>query len=96
MQIDHAKFERALRGNLVKTAIAYGDAVGLKLSTLGKYCIGDSRFFDRLASKKPSGFNISTYAAAMRWFDERWPETAARPDLWDPAAPTEEPPRRKK
>ena len=96
MNIDHHKFERQLRGNLLKMARAFVAAKDWKLSTLGRASIGDSRFFDKLAGAKPSGFNISTYGAVMDWFDREWPDGAEKPALWDPEAPIEVAPRRKK
>jgi hypothetical protein len=96
MATDHMKFERLLRANLLAMANAFASAKDWKLSTVGRASIGDSRFFDKLAAPKPSGFNISTYGAAMAWFDEEWPEGADKPALWDPLVPAEAAPRRKK
>ena len=69
--------ESELRAHLLTTGQAYAGAAGLELSTVGKNCAADGRFFDRL--REGAGFTARKYDEVMVWFSTRWPEGSAWP-----------------
>jgi len=58
---------------------AYLKKAGVKASTLAKKAVNDHRFFDRLRSDNPPGFNVRTFDAVMSWFSDNWPDNHDRP-----------------
>jgi hypothetical protein len=64
--------------HLVELADTYMKVTGLKEVTLSHRVFGDSK---KLAAiRGTADITVSRFNAALRWFDENWPETAAWPD----------------
>jgi hypothetical protein len=73
--------ENELRSHLLAIAARYASAASCALSTVSRRCRNDSSFFERIADARKS-FTVRTYDEVIAWFDENWPEGAAKPPLF--------------
>jgi len=70
--------ETQLAVNLLTLAFKFSELKGLELSTVGKNCAADGRFFTRIRDGKT--FTARKYDHVIRWFSLHWPEGAAWPE----------------
>lgn len=73
--------ENELRSHLLAIAALYASSAKCALSTVSRRCRNDSSFFERIADPTKS-FTVKTYDEVITWFDENWPEGAAKPRLF--------------
>lgn len=60
-----------LKSLLLEKARYYCQVTGKSINTAGLESVNDGKFFDRL--EKGGGFTNTTFAKAMRWFDDNTP-----------------------
>lgn len=69
--------EKELAKHLLSLGAAYGQAKGIKESTVGRLCASDGRFFARI--RDSNTFTAKKYDDVVGWFSENWPERAKWP-----------------
>lgn len=69
--------ETELAANLIALGEAYAKARDLKLSTIGRLCAADGRFFSRISDGLT--FTAKKYDEVVAWFDTNWPEKTPWP-----------------
>jgi len=70
--------ENDLRRILIQSAAACATAHGCAVSTIGRRCRNDSKFFNRIADAGQT-FTVRTFDEVMAWFMENWPDGHDRP-----------------
>jgi len=70
--------ETQLADNLLTLAFKFSELKRLELSTVGKNCAADARFFTRIKDGKT--FTARKYDNVIEWFSTHWPDNAAWPD----------------
>jgi len=70
--------ETQLAQNLLTLGLKFSEVKKLELSTVGKNCAADGRFFSRIKTGKT--FTARKYDCVVRWFSAHWPDGAAWPD----------------
>jgi hypothetical protein len=82
--------EEELANQLLTVARVFGEAKGLKDSTVGRFCAQDGSFFTRIRDGRT--FTVKKFDEVLLWFSANWPEGAewpdgvARPDCPSPIA----------
>lgn len=70
---------------LVRLAEAYGDHLGLKLSSVSTYATGGGTLFRNLKAGT-AGCTLKTFSTVLQWFSDNWPDDLAWPrDIARPA-----------
>lgn len=72
-----AFMETELAANLIALGEAFAEARDLKLSTIGRLCAADGRFFSRITDGNT--FTAKKYDEVVAWFDANWPEKTPWP-----------------
>lgn len=83
--------ENDLRRILLENATACASARECAVSTIGRQCRNDSKFFRRIADTGQT-FTVRTFDEVMGWFAKNWPDGHARPASlvrWEEAAKQE-------
>ncbi len=73
--------------HLIRIADAYKTALGLEDTTVSTRVFKDSKKLGAL--RNGADITVSRFNAALRWFDENWPQHVERPDIFGPT-PAEE------
>ncbi|MBR1206593.1 MULTISPECIES: hypothetical protein [unclassified Bradyrhizobium] len=80
-------FEQACKKKLLACAEAYARQRDIKLTTLGRIVVNDSRFFSQMHDGGRS-FTVRKYDEILRWFSQNWAPGVAWPDWVErPALP---------
>ncbi|MGB3418748.1 MAG: hypothetical protein WBA36_18900 [Mesorhizobium sp.] len=77
--------ENELRRILLETAALFASAEGCAVSTVGRRCKNDAKFFSRIAGAAQS-FTVRTYDEVMAWLSVNWPDGHDKPRdllLWE-------------
>ncbi|EJF91653.1 hypothetical protein [Bartonella tamiae] len=69
--------ETQLAHNLLNLGIKFSKIQKIELSTIGKNCASDGRFFVRIKAGKT--FTARKYDDVVYWFSENWPKTEPWP-----------------
>jgi hypothetical protein len=70
--------EAELAHNLISLGSAFAGAKKLKLSTVGRMCAGDGRFFSRI--EEGLTFTAKKYDEVVGWFEANWPDQVDWPE----------------
>lgn len=73
---------------LIRIADAYKTALGLEDTTVSTRVFKDSKKLGAL--RNGADITVSRFNAALRWFDENWPQHVERPDIFGPAVVAED------
>ncbi|MHC2462094.1 hypothetical protein [Bradyrhizobium embrapense] len=80
-------FEQVCKEKLLSCADAYARQRNIKLTTLGRIVVNDSRFFSQMHDGGRS-FTVRKYDEILHWFSRNWAPGVAWPDLVErPAVP---------
>ena len=82
---------RTLAAELLLVARAYGEATGYSPSTVGRYAVGRTSFFDEL-EQNPNVLRTEMFDRAMGFFSDRWERDVRR--AWPRRSANRPPPRR--